>query len=146
MATTQVDVREEPGNRGPEVHRYLKSVGLGQGHAWCMAFVYWCVQMAAEKLNLPNPLVRTAGVLDQWNRTKLGKLPARSQRGIEPGDIFIIDYGRGQGHTGFIERVGQGVFHTIEGNTNDEGSREGVEVCRRQRTITDINKGIIQLP
>jgi hypothetical protein len=26
------------------------------------------------------------------------------------------------------------VFETIEGNTNDDGSREGYEVCRRFRS------------
>jgi hypothetical protein len=36
-------------------------------------------------------------------------------------------------HTGIVMRTEDEVFHTIEGNTNDEGSREGYEVCKRIR-------------
>lgn len=39
IAFTQLHVRELTGrNDGPEVEKYLKSVGLGKGYAWCMAF------------------------------------------------------------------------------------------------------------
>lgn len=142
VATTQIDVREEGNNGGPEVKRYLKSVGLGPGYAWCMAFVYWCTDMAAKRLELKNPLVKTAGVLKQWNQTSLRKLPKTGNP--KPGDIFIMDFGSGVGHTGFVEKVSGGLIYTIEGNTNDEGSREGYEVARRQRPISSI-KGFIQL-
>lgn len=144
VATTQIDIKEEGNNGGPEVKRYLKSVGLNTGNAWCMAFVYWSVDLAAKKLGLPNPLIKTGGVLDQWNRCTLRLLPSRSSA-VKPGDIFIIDFGAGKGHTGFIEKITGGLFQTIEGNTNDEGSREGYEVARRERSITAF-KGFIQLP
>ncbi|MDH4195620.1 MAG: hypothetical protein OEW33_08290 [Nitrospirota bacterium] len=36
-------------------------------------------------------------------------------------------------HTGFATSFDQISFDTIEGNTNDEGSREGFEVCSRSR-------------
>ena len=39
-------------------------------------------------------------------------------------------------HTGLVLDADSGVFSTIEGNTNDEGSREGYEVCRRMRGYT----------
>lgn len=145
VATTQIDIREEPNNKGPEVKRYLKSVGLAEGSAWCMAFVYWCVDIAAKRLNLTNPLVKTAGVLYQWNHNQTCRLIPNRSSGIQPGDIFIMDFGGGTGHTGFVEKVEGSIVHTIEGNTNDEGSREGYEVARRQRTITAM-KGFIQLP
>lgn len=146
IASGQLGVEEEPkgSNSGPEVNQYLASVGLGKGNPWCMAFVYWCVNEAAKQQAVKNPLVKTGSVLDQWKRTKLRLLPARSG-GIKPGDIFIMDFGGGKGHTGFIEMIENGIAHTIEGNTNDEGGREGYEVCRRQRTITSF-KGVIQLP
>ena len=144
VANTQLDIREERSNAGPEVARYLRSVNLPVGHPWCMAFVYWCVQVAADRLKLENPLVRTAGVLRQWNECTCRKIPGRSGA-VKPGDIFIMDFGGGKGHTGFVTGVKPGIIETIEGNTNDEGSREGVEVCRRERPISSI-KGFIQLP
>lgn len=144
VASTQIDVREDGNNAGPEVKRYLKAVGLSTGNPWCMAFVYWCVELAAQRLGMKNPLIKTAGVLDQYNRTTLRKLPNRSS-GVKPGDIFIMDLGKGTGHTGFVEKIPNGLIHTIEGNTNDEGSREGYEVARRERIIGNI-KAFIQLP
>jgi hypothetical protein len=146
VAINQLGVSEKPvgSNAGPEVNNYLKSVGLRPGYAWCMAFIYWCVEQAAKELNEINPLVKTGGVLRQWNEVKLRKLSSRD-RAIKPGDIFIMDYGKGLGHAGFVERVGNGIIHTIEGNTNEGGSREGYKVTRRQRLLTTINKGFIQL-
>jgi len=144
VATTQIDIREEGTNGGPEVSRYLKSVGLGPGYAWCMAFVYWCVNVACKRLELSNPLVKTAGVLDQWNRTTLRKIP-KIDRSVKPGDIFIIDLGKGNGHTGFVFKINGGLITTIEGNTNDDGSREGFKVAYRTRALSEF-KGFIQLP
>ncbi len=36
-------------------------------------------------------------------------------------------------HTGIVVQAKNDFFHTIEGNTNDEGSREGYELCKRIR-------------
>ena len=63
----------------------------------------------------------------------------------KPGDIFIMDYGKGLGHTGFVvEVLSNGNLKTIEGNTNDEGSSEGYEVCYRIRKQSQI-KGYIRI-
>lgn len=93
-----------------------------------MAFMYWCTKEASMQLGIENPLFKTAGVLAMYNKKK-DLVVTRPQ----PGDIFIMDYGKGQGHTGIVEKVEKNLIHTIEGNTNDEGSREGYEVCRKQR-------------
>lgn len=150
VAQSQVGVRETPGkaNRGPEVDAYIKSVGLNPagGYAWCQAFIYWCFQQAANMLNVPNPLLKTAGVLAHWNNTKARKIGVKQALAqpslIEPGMIFVMDFGKGTGHIGFVERVDGATIHTIEGNTNDGGSREGIAVMRRQRTIASM-KGFI---
>lgn len=149
IATTQLGVREKgSSNSGPEVDKYLKSVGLNPGFPWCMAFVYWCYNQAAQESGVSNFLIRTAGVLHQWNEQqplrkivldKVLKNPAI----IQPGAVFIMDYGKGTGHTGLVEKINGSYIETIEGNTNDEGSREGYEVCRRTRRLTAI-KGFIQ--
>ena len=137
VAISQLGVQEDPkgSNSGPQVNKYLASVGLGPGYSWCMAFVYWCFREA----NAASQLVTTGGVLRQWNeRPKLRvTVPA-------PGDIFIMDYGKGLGHTGIVEKVVGDKIHTIEGNTNDEGSREGFEVCRRVRPIAKC-KGFLRI-
>lgn len=140
VAISQIGVREATGhNDGPQVETYLKSIGLGKGYSWCMAFVYWCTLQAANALNRRTPLVKTGGVLNQWETT----LCHRTQIPTA-GCIFIIDEGKGLGHTGFVESVAGDLIHTIEGNTNNDGSREGIGVFRRVRTIKSI-KGFIEL-
>jgi hypothetical protein len=52
--------------------------------------------------------------------------------------------GGGNGHTGIVEKVIGGRRVTIEGNTSDAGSREGIDVFRRDAgKIASINKGFI---
>ena len=134
IAITQLGKEEVPrgsnwGKTGDPVPMYLKSVGITFPASWCMAFVYWCYDEAAKQLGLPNPLLKTGGVLNAWegrprNRVKIP----------QPGDIFIMDHGHGLGHTGLVEVTKpDATFGSIEGNTNDEGVREGFEVCRRVR-------------
>jgi len=131
IAASQIGVEEAPGhkNTGKQVEQYLAAVGLGPGFSWCMAFVYWCHSQAEEAMGVKNPMFKTGGVLEQWRQRK------DKYRALTPqaGDVFIMDYGNGQGHTGIVEKVEADVIHTIEGNTNDDGSREGYEVCRRTR-------------
>jgi hypothetical protein len=135
-AQSQIGIQEIPkgSNAGTDVEKYLKSVGLKKGFAWCMAFVYWNVLEASTKLNIPHPFKKTAGVLDQYNSRPLLRVKTPLD-----GDIFIMDFGKGVGHTGFVEKVlPNGLLQTIEGNTNDDGSREGYEVCRRTRNVKSI--------
>lgn len=130
IAKTQVGKTEKPlgSNWGHPVQDYLAAVGIGFPASWCMAFVYWChVQAGASK-----QLYRSGGVLKVWNNT-----PAKYKvyKDPQPGDIFIMDKGNGLGHTGFVEKTDGTFIYTIEGNTNDTGSREGIEVARLQRPI-----------
>ena len=142
-AVSQVGVQEVPkgSNRGPQVSKYLASVGLNPGYAWCMAFVYWCAQQAEISLKEPNPLVRTAGVMKQWL-----SIPGKYKHPNPlPGDIFIMSFGHGTGHTGFVTDIHiNGTFDTIEGNSNSDGSREGYEVCRHCRTTRSVH-GFIRI-
>ena len=127
VAITQIGKEEIPRNSnwGEHVQKYLKSVGITFPASWCMSFVYWCCKEA----NPNTILFKTGGVLKQWAKTDV------KYRHTSPlaGDVFIMDHGHGLGHTGFVENVVGDEIHTIEGNTNDEGLREGYEVCRRVR-------------
>lgn len=145
IAIAEIGKKEIPlgSNWGPHVQKYLKSVGITFPAAWCMAFVHWCVSEAYGKTAMP----KTGGVLKCWNT-----IPAQYKvKYPKPGDIFIMNFGKGLGHTGFIERLeavanGQMIVHTIEGNaTTISGSREGIEVCRKNtRKLSDF-VGFIRL-
>lgn len=140
IAETQLYVREKTGkNDGKEVKQYLNSIGLDEGYAWCMAFVYWCFEKASKDLGVKNPLVRTGGVLRQYNES-----PSYRVKTPKPGDVFIMDYGRGLGHTGLVVEVKGDSIVTTEGNTNSGGSRDGDGVYQRLRKISSINKGFLR--
>jgi len=138
-AITQIGKSENPlgSNWGVPVKDYLKSVGIDFPASWCMAFVYWCFEQNA---NGKNPLIKTGGVLAHWNKAdKKYRVVGEPQ----VGDIFIMDFGKGLGHTGIVEKTDETFIYTIEGNSNDSGSREGIMVCRKQRPKTKI-KGYLR--
>jgi len=144
IAQGQLGQCEEPkgSNRGPMVNKYLDSVGLQPGYAWCQAFVYWCYHQAALQLQLTNPVIKTGGVQDCWNKTatahKVPKIAALHNTALlKSGDQFILSFAGNTGHTGIIEKLEGTTLHTIEGNSNTNGSREGYEVVRHTRNIND---------
>ena len=138
IALTQIGKREDPigSNWGtdahPEVRNYLESVGIDLSASWCMAFMYWAFEQAALQLGVTNPLTKTGGVLRQWN-----KHPDKRQKTPASGDIFIMDFGHGLGHTGLVERVEDNIIITVEGNSNTDGSRNGYEVVNHSRGINN---------
>lgn len=81
-------VREVPvnSNRGPEVQQYQKRAGASPGDPWCCAFVYWCFDEAANAMGCANPMVKTPGCLDHWQ-----KAPARGAKRIlsSAGIVFL---------------------------------------------------------
>lgn len=155
FAATQIGVREEPlgSNRGPQVDQYVASVGLNPAghHAWCVAFMFFCFEEASTQLGRSNPMIKTGGVLDHWNKAGIHNIPRiKTDRAVnnpglvKAGHIFVIDVGGGLGHSGFVERVVGGKLVTIEGNTNEDGGRNGIGVFRRSgRKISSINRGFI---
>lgn len=134
IATTQLHEDEKPhgSNWGEPVKTYLASVGIDFPASWCLAFVYWCFLKAADALHTITPLVKTGGVLRAWNEAA-----SHHAATPEPGDIVIFDHGHGLGHTGIVVEVIGSDFKTIEGNTNNDGSREGYEVEYKKRNMND---------
>lgn len=134
IAKTQLGVKENPlgSNGGKEVDMYLKSVGLGTGYSWCMAFLYWCFNQACIERGIPNPLIKTGGVLNAWNKADK---KYRVVGDPHPGDIGIMDFGNGAGHTFIVNERLNEISHTIEGNSNNDGSRNGTEVVNHNRPV-----------
>jgi len=157
FAAGEVGVMEDPlgSNRGPRVDQYLRSVGIDPttgSFPWCAAFVYFCFQQAANLLGVNNPVIKTDGVLDHWNKAGSANIKRLDTQAcianpslVSPGMIFVIIHPSGTtGHTGLVKEIAGNLLTTIEGNTNNNGSREGIGVfLRNQRTIASINRGFI---
>lgn len=130
-ARTQVGKAEDPkgSNWGADVKRYLSNVGIKFPAAWCMAFVQTCFLESGRKLPL-----KTGGVLALYGASLKYKVASPA-----PGDVMIMRFKGGKGHTGIVESVNGDKVTVIEGNSNDEHSREGYEVCRNTRPISSIH-------
>lgn len=134
IALTQIGKEEVPrgSNWGIDVQKYLHSVGIDFPASWCMAFIYWCFDQACDALGRGNPLFKTGGVLKEWNLRQSYKVTSP-----QTGDVFIMNFGDGLGHTGIVEKVDDSSIYTVEGNSNNDGSRNGYEVVRHKRIKTD---------
>lgn len=128
-----VRVNEEPkgSNRGYWVEAFLEACGLGGGNPWCAAFVTFVLKTCGIMPDVDGPAaVRNWAAWAEKN----GKLTTAPKR----GDLFFTLNANGTGHIGFVIEAKNGQIRTIEGNTNDEGDREGFEVCRRQRPMAGL--------
>lgn len=119
-------------NWGYPVSKYLKSVHVTTPAPWCAAFVHFCLDSAGIKTPITayspsaQNLKNTIYINNKWYKEP------------ESGDVFTIYFpsmGR-IGHTGFIDRkINESVCETVEGNSNNAGSREGIGVFRRKRPV-----------
>jgi CHAP domain/Putative peptidoglycan binding domain len=151
VAISQIGIMENPlgSNRGPEVDQYLRNAGASPGEYWCMSFVYWCFTQAAKQMAVVNTFPKTPSCLEAWSLAKamrINKAQAVANPGlVSVGSIFIIDHGGGKGHTGFVREPLGGAFRSIEGNSNPNGSSNGIGVFDiTRRSVMDLQlKGFI---
>lgn len=131
--TSQIGVREATGrNDGQAVEMYLRSTNLGKGYAWCAAFVKWVFVSCGVKTTI------TAWSPTAHNSNNIVYFKSRLEKEPLPGDVFTIWNVKMKriSHTGFFHRkVNASIYETIEGNTNEGGSREGDGVYKRRRSF-----------
>jgi len=109
---------------------YLESVGRKRGDAWCAAFVHWTLEQCDQprvKSGWSPSWFPTSRVVYARNRDK-NQMP-------EQGDVFGIYFQKYKriAHVGFIDSWAPDWVITVEGNTNDAGSREGDGVYKKRR-------------
>lgn len=124
-------------NMGPWVRLYMNG-NQGSQWAWCAGFACFVLDQACKTMNVPLPITPSVSC-DALAASAKEQGRFLTERGldrsaIKPGMLFLnrrtpTDWT----HVGIVIKRGNEVFLTIEGNTNDEGSREGYEVCRRIR-------------
>lgn len=141
----------EGANRGPAVEWFQKLGNINPGSPWCAAYVNGCAEVAAAIKNVRSPLERVPhqGYVEAYHRLGLAEgwvVPA-SEVGV--GDLFLlydddrpdpVYGGRGRHvHIGFVRRPPHDgwEYETLEGNTNEDGSPEGIGVFRRTRPVDD---------
>lgn len=146
-AQSQVGVRERGLNAGSEVQMYQRAV---LPHftplAWCMFFQQWIILKTCSEILKYDPVAvsadalknrivyKTGGCVDMWAHVQ-EKYRLKSPAA---GCMFINQKnGSEHGHTGLVKSVTSlPLYHTIEGNTDVGGSREGDGVYERTRSAS----------
>ena len=136
-AKRYIGVVEQPknSNRGREIDYWIREAGLDPagGHPWCAAFVG---QIGRQVLGYRWPAPRTASVMTlvAWAAAKPGVLVEFSPL---PGDLFVLwnEKLNRFAHVGIVTALTKSGYETIEGNTNDGGSRDGYGCFARHRAL-----------
>ncbi|ESS68920.1 hypothetical protein MGMO_141c00030 [Methyloglobulus morosus KoM1] len=119
-------------NRGPWVRLYMEG-NEGQQWAWCAGFTCFCLKQACELKGVPLPINPSFSCDSLASSAKVNnRFVTKDKAG--PGSFFLVrNTATDWTHTGIVIESYAEIFRSIEGNTNDEGSREGYEVCARTR-------------
>jgi hypothetical protein len=118
-------------NDGPWVEAIQRVTGNKKGDPWCASFVVFCLDIAYGG-PAKTPVRRTASCTLMLEAAKASGTLATTP---EVGDVFLMlrENQTVAYHTGFVSGVGPSSFKTIEGNTNEGGSRDGWGVFARER-------------
>ena len=142
IAAHECDVRKVREDAGPNrdkagrITAYLASAGVNRPAPWCAALVCWClIQAGYERKTFPRNPASTCSWQDWAAGKAILSLDASAAR---RGDLFVWCDGKTwTGHMGFIVEgrkiLGVWWVRTIEGNSNENGSREGTRIVRRGR-------------
>ncbi|HEY6155914.1 MAG TPA: peptidoglycan-binding domain-containing protein [Gemmatimonadales bacterium] len=125
-------------NSGPWVRLYMNGHD-GPEWPWCAGFASFMLTQACTSVSVPVPVTPSVScdslaASAKQNGRFIAEAEVTDRARLTPGSLFLnrrtaTDWV----HTGVILDAQAEVFQTIEGNTNDDGSREGYEVCQRVR-------------
>ena len=141
-------------NKGPWVRAFMKGKE-GDWAAWCNGVVSTALDLAASSMGKDMSEFLPWSWSTQETKKNAKKdtnsatyIEAKNLKAsdIAVGDLFVVVNKKGTPrHIGVVARVNDDVYSCYEGNTNDEGSREGYELCERRRKLLNGNYSIIKL-
>ncbi|KPK37042.1 MAG: hypothetical protein AMJ65_15535 [Phycisphaerae bacterium SG8_4] len=145
VARDFIGLQEIGNNRGPAVEFFQKLGGSEPGAPWCASFVNACAEIGCALKNVYSPFEKIRPDLqdyvqayvdygrdNDWEITFAFAFPGCIGALWKPSlDRFA--------HLFFVDEVYRvhGKFRTVEGNTNAEGGREGIEVASLTRSASD---------
>jgi len=149
IAESQIGTQEDAAhtNRGEAIKKYQDATDLAgtQGWAWCAAFVDWCVEQFIardpDKIGVRQyERPKTAVAFDwiNWARAH-GCYIFESAKDAQRGDVVVYTFS----HIGIVSSFDGGQLYCIEGNSNDNGSRDGYEVVKHPRTDA-LERGLVK--
>lgn len=143
FANSLIGNEELPNNSGfknSQFAQLMKEAGWQKGNSWCVFFAkaVWLKTLKGKALELAKKYV-VANSQDTYTNFKNLNSPLFSvSKFPKVGGMVIFQHfdkgiGTHSGHAGIITEVTKDYFKTIEGNTNNDGSREGTTVLAKTR-------------
>lgn len=152
-AESKIGVRESGGNnKGAALQPFFDADSYDpngtkpgdDGYPWCAAFVCWCVMVAVagRSITFKRPTTPSAWGMEAWSlaqdrSTWTLKPPGRD---IARGDIVVFTFSHVGIAVGGVDA--NGYVKTVEGNTDEAGSREGGGVFAKSRHVSQIRSRI----
>ena len=157
-ASSLIGMKEKSGNMGfldKDFEDNMKDIGFDNGDAWCTLFVelVWKNAYAAYKSYMVTLLdaIFSESAVKTFSNFKLSKeFKNLVTHTPDPGAlVFWQKYNNGlpdwRGHAGIFLQMSGGKMITIEGNTNDGGSRDGDGVYKKSRDLNYFNDNGLRL-
>lgn len=155
--------KEFKGNQGfqdPTFDRYMRMVGFENGWAWCALFAELCwLKEPYEKKAFLMPVItdcfaaNAVKTYENFQNDTSGYFQVSKEPNI--GSVVIWEKRKNgepdktgawtKGHAGIVSNIGYDGFKSIEGNTNSEGGREGIEVAEKEREYNFYDKNGLAL-
>lgn len=147
IATAELGIHETSHNASPRINEYLRAVHLPPGNPWCVAFMFWVYQQASQNLHVANPMPLTGSGHKLWQKTPTWRRISIFSL-VRPGCVWLADHGEGKSHGGIVvspidTTAKRNSFTAIEGNTNEQGSREGIAVKMQPRAASEATLGFL---
>jgi len=151
------EIRGNLGFQSPEFQEIMETMGWEKRQAWCayLAEAIWKYGYASYNSSIVDKLDTLFSPSAVITYRQFSKHPEfELSQEPEPGDLVVWQrFNNGSahwtGHIGVVVELMEGkrkVFYSMEGNTNDNGSREGYGVFKRKRSHNkasfDINHGL----
>ena len=135
------EIKGNHGFKNIDFQRKMEGVGFDDGNAWCDLFaeLVWSEAYGRFDSTVINSIQKlfTKSAVGSYNKFKRS---TKFKTGFkpEPGDLvfwqkYVLNKANWQGHAGIVTKAAQLFFLSMEGNTNSNGGREGIEVAEKKR-------------
>lgn len=142
----QTEIKGNMGFKDPCFEEKMRAVGFQDTHAWCAYFAELVFKEAFPEHKELDKLF-SASAVQTFKNFRDASYPIGEVPQIDSLVIWqTMKDGKPHwtGHAGIVSKViDHETFESIEGNTNNDGSREGVMVTERTRkVIPDVKNGL----
>ncbi len=137
----QNEIRGNKGFVDKSFEKKMQESGWNRGWAWCACFVEMVYDVALPELDEKLEKLFHPGCTRTLKNFKdagydVSEVP-------EVGSVMIMQRdGSWKGHAGIVHHVEGDIVFTIEGNTNDQGGREGYTVDLKKRNYKDKSRSM----